>query len=103
MKFVSTIVAWATMVSSPMFMGCSEHQTVKEMHDFADNVCKYEDMSCAQEVCKELGEVIKKYAEFQVRRVTSPRACSGRKSKRSFSPYLLLHHISLNTSDLARS
>lgn len=66
MKLVKTIVAFAAIVTLTMFMGCGEHEAVKEMNDFADKVCKCEDMKCVGEASKELGELTKKYAETKV-------------------------------------
>jgi len=54
------------VLSLTMFFGCGEHEAVKEMNDFADKVCKCEDMKCVQDAHKELGELTKKYAEAKV-------------------------------------
>ena len=66
MKFAKSIVALATIVSLTMFMGCGEHEAVKEMNDFADNVCKCEDMKCVMDASKEMAELTKKYAAAKV-------------------------------------
>ena len=62
MKFVKTTVVLASIVSLTMLMGCSEPAAVKEMNDFADSICKCEDMKCARETTQEMREMTKKYA-----------------------------------------
>ncbi len=63
MKVLKTAIAVMSICSLSLFFGCGEHEAVKEMNAFADEVCACKDLKCVTDASGKLTDLMKKHAE----------------------------------------
>ena len=66
MKMLKRTAVALCVVPMMMFAGCGEHEAVKAMNDFADEICACKDAKCLTDATKKFSELTKKYGDEKV-------------------------------------